>query len=113
MIQKLTDFELKRKLLKQRNIILEEALDKARAWQAAGRQAANMTTSAPLANGNSINVVKERQRMTNDERRKCYNCGREGHLARDRNCPARGKSVQCVEGMDILLCAVVVRGTVM
>ena len=27
LIQKLTDFELKRKLLKQRNIILEEALD--------------------------------------------------------------------------------------
>ena len=54
LIQKLTDFELKRKLLKQRNIILEEALDKARAWQAAGRQASNMTTSAPLADGNSI-----------------------------------------------------------
>ena len=51
--------------------------------------------------------------MTNDERRKCYSCGREGHLARDRTCPARGKSVQCVEGMDILLCVVVVRGTVM
>ena len=91
LIEKLTDFELKRKLLEQRNIKLEEALDKARAWEAAGRQASNMTTSPPLADGNSINVVKERQRMTNDERRKCYNCGREGHLARDRNCPARGK----------------------
>ena len=67
----------------------------------------------PKRKPHSINVVKERQGMTNDERRKCYNCGREGHLARDRNCPARGKSVQCEEGMDILLCAVVVRGTVM
>ena len=56
LIQKLTDFVLERKLLKQRNIILEEALDKARAWQAAGRQASNMTTSALLADGNSINV---------------------------------------------------------
>ena len=91
LIEKLTDFELKRKLLEQRNITLEEALDKARAWEAAGRQASNMTTSPPLADGNSMNVVRERQRMTNDERRKFYNCGREGHLAKDRNCPARGK----------------------
>jgi len=36
LIEKLTDFELKRKLLEQRNITLEEALDKARAWEAAG-----------------------------------------------------------------------------
>ena len=91
LIEKLTDFELKRKLLEQRNITLEEALDKAHAWEAAGRQASNMTASPPLANGNSINVVKEQQRTTNDERRKCYNCGREGHLARNMNCPAGGK----------------------
>ena len=32
LIEKLTDFELKRKLLEQRNITLEEALDEARAW---------------------------------------------------------------------------------
>ena len=32
LIEELTDFELKRKLLEQRNITLEEALDKARAW---------------------------------------------------------------------------------
>ena len=67
LIENLKDFELKRKLLEQRNITLEEVLDKARAWEAAGRQASNMTTSPPLADGNSMNVVKERQRMTNDE----------------------------------------------
>ena len=73
-----------------------------------------MTTSPPLADGNSISVVKEWQRMRNDKRRMCYNSGRERHLARDRNCPAREeRSVQSVEGMDILLCVVVVRGTVM
>jgi len=33
LIEKLTNFELKRKLLEQRNIRLEESLDKARAWK--------------------------------------------------------------------------------
>ena len=36
LIKKLTDFELKRKLLEQRNNTLEEVLDKAHAWEAAG-----------------------------------------------------------------------------
>ena len=61
------------------------------AWEAAGRHASNMTTSPPLADGNSINVVKERQQTTNAERRKCYNCGREGQMARDSHCLAKGK----------------------
>ena len=113
LIEKLKDFELKRKLLEQRNITLEEALDKARAWEAAGRQASNMTTSPPLADGNSINVVKERQRMTNDGRRKCYNCGRGGIWPEIGTVLREERSVQRVEGMDILLCVVVVRGTVM
>ena len=62
LIEKLTDFDLKRKLLEQRNITLEEALDKVRAWEAGGLQASNMTTSTPLADGNSVNVAKERSR---------------------------------------------------
>ena len=37
LVEKLTDFELKSQLLEQRNITLEEALDKARTWQAAVR----------------------------------------------------------------------------
>lgn len=31
----------------------------------------------------------------NVERRKCYNCGREGYLVRDRNCFVKGK--KCVK----------------
>ena len=38
LIEKLTDFEPKRKLLGQRNSTLEEALDKACPWEVAGRQ---------------------------------------------------------------------------
>ena len=49
--EKLTDFELKRKLLEQRNITLEEALDKARAWEAAGRQATNITVNPAIMEG--------------------------------------------------------------
>ena len=72
-----------------------------------------MTTSPPLADGNSINVLKKWQQTTNDKRRKCYNCRREGHLARDRNCPARGKKCAKCGRYGHLLCVVVVRGTVM
>ncbi|KAL9967411.1 hypothetical protein ACROYT_G025630 [Oculina patagonica] len=93
LIEKLTDFELKRKLLEQRNITLEEALDKARAWEAAGRQATNMTVSPPTpqVEEDSVNAVKTRQGKRDEKNKKCYNCGREWHLARDWNCPAKGK----------------------
>ena len=88
LIEKLTDFELKRKLLEQRNIKLEEALDKAHAWEAAGRLATNMTVNPAVMEGDSVNAVKTGQRKRDDKPRKCYNCGREGHLAIDRSCPA-------------------------
>jgi len=63
LIRKLTDFKLKRKLLEQRNITLEEALDKAHAQEAAGRQATSMSVnpSPPQVEGDSVNAVKTRQ----------------------------------------------------
>lgn len=59
LIEKLRDFEIKRKLLKQRNITLEEEMDKACAWEAASQQASNMITSPPLVERES-DVVRGR-----------------------------------------------------
>jgi len=61
LIEKLTNFELKRKLLEQRNITLGETLDKARAWEAAGREAINITTRPQQVEGGSVNAVKVKQ----------------------------------------------------
>ena len=79
--------------MEQRNITLEEALDKACAWEAAGRQANSMSVNPlpPQVDGDSGNAVKTRQVKQDERSRKCYICGRERHLARDRNCPAKGK----------------------
>ena len=48
-----------------------------------------------LVEGHSVNAVKTRKEKRNGKSRKFYNCGREGHLAMDRNCPAKGK--KCVK----------------
>ena len=61
LTKKLTNFELKRKLLEQRNITLEEALDKVRAWDAAGREATNITTRPLQVEGDNVNAVKMKQ----------------------------------------------------
>ena len=65
-----------------------------------------MTTSPLLANGNSINVVKERQQTTNDERRKCCESVVEerGIWPEIGTVLQKERSVQSVESMDILLC---------
>jgi len=98
--------------LEQRNITLEEALDKARAWEAAGRQATKMTVDPLVMEGDSVNAVKTRQEKGDDKPRKCYSCGREGHLAIDKNCPAKGKkceryghfAVRCLSAVCCPLC---------
>ena len=69
LIEKVTDFELKRKLLEQRNVTFEEALYKVRAWEAAGRQATNMTVHPAVMEGDSVNAVKTGQRKGDDKPR--------------------------------------------
>ena len=54
-------FELKRKLLEQRNITLEEVLEKTRAWEMAGREVTNMTTRPQQEERDRVNAVKVKQ----------------------------------------------------
>ena len=91
LIEQIKDLDLKKKLLETKNITLEQALEKARAWETANIQAKDMASgeSKPTV----VNYVKQP-----GERRKliCHNCGREGHIKRDRMCPARGgKCAKC------------------
>ena len=63
-----------------------EQRNKARAWEADGRQAINMTMNPVVMD--SVIAVKTKQEKR--DVRKCYNCGRDGHLAIDRSCLAKG-----------------------
>ena len=50
-----------------------------------------MAVNPVVMEGDSVNAVKTRQGKEADKPRKCYNCGRDGHLTLDRSCPAKGK----------------------
>ena len=86
LIEKLTDMELKRKLLETRNITLAEVLEKARASEAARQQMQFMISGA------SINAVGKKEDRTGDQvENLCYSCGKKGHFSRDLCCPAKGR----------------------
>ena len=87
LIEKLGDLELKKRMLETSNITLEEALKKARVWEAAGEQARQMTIPAEGTEANLVRSSSGQGRKSNA----CFNCGKEGHFARDQSCPARGK----------------------
>ncbi len=90
LIEQIKNIDLKKKLLETRNITLEQALEKARAWETANLQASEMTGSVQHKKDEaSVNAVK---RNNQDKKVKCYNYGKEGHMKlRDKNCPAKGK----------------------
>ena len=88
LIEQIKNLDLKKKLLETRNITLEQALDKARAWETANLQAKDMTGNlSQRKSESSVNSVKSKQ----SKKILCYSCGKEGHMRKDKSCPARGK----------------------
>ena len=85
LIEKLRDMELKKNLLQTNNITLAAAMDRTRAWEAAHVQVREMTEDSGATGGptvaNAVSGVKGN----------CFRCGKHGHYAKSRDCPARGK----------------------
>ena len=83
--------ELRTKLFEVANIQLAAAVTTARAWEIVSRQANKIAGGEEKS---SVNLVQHRRSKENPIGRgmhKCYACGRPGHFARDKVCPARGK----------------------
>lgn len=91
--------------------ILAFNLDKACSWEAAGQRASDMMSTPRQAETSSVNVVKKQQQKVMRARsRKCYNCGKEGHFTKDKDCPAKEKKCEeIVESMVVWLYVVVER----
>ena len=80
LIEKLSDIEWKKKLLEVRNISLADAMDKIRLWEQARDQVTEMTRTDESTN--AVGAKKAHGRT-------CFSSGKEGHISRDRNCPAK------------------------
>ena len=90
LIEKLPDVELKKKLLEINNITLEAAMDKVRKWETSREQASQMVTPCQEP-GAGTNAVEESPRRGTKGKSACFNCGKEGHFAQSKSCPARGR----------------------
>ena len=93
LIERITDGSLRRKLLETPNIKLAAVLQTARTWEATRAQAKGMSASAA---DNSINALESTPKSKDSnkseyEGKACTNCGRRGHHAKDKSCPAKGK----------------------
>ena len=84
------------KLFEEPNIQVAVVIDKARAWETPQRQASTIAQregrQSSYKRQNSVNMVGDRESKTPSGfgTDKYYACGKVGHFARDKVCPARG-----------------------
>ena len=93
LLEKISSLELRTKLFEEPNIQLAAAMEKARAWETALRQARNIAEGE--GEQSKVNMVKDfdsKKPSSGFGTQKCYACGKVGHFARDKVCPARGKT---------------------
>ena len=68
-------------------------MEKARAWEMAQRQVRNIAEGE--GGQSKVNMVEDldsKKPSSGYGTQKCYACGKVGHFARDKVCPARGKT---------------------
>ena len=93
MLEKISSLELRTKLFEESNIQLAAAIDKARAWETARRQASS--TAEGEGGQSNMNVIKDRDGKKPSigyGKHKCYACGKVRHFARDKRRAARGET---------------------
>ena len=97
LIDKCKSDVLRRQLLEKRDVTLVNALEIARAKEAADKQAAKMVTNK--VSQAEVNIVHSKakrypkqQKESHGKKGKCFRCGREGHYAKDKDCPARNEA---------------------
>ena len=97
LIDKCKSDVLRMQLLEKRDVTLVNALEIARAKEAAEKQATKMVTNK--VSQAEVNIVHSKakpypkqQKESHGKKGKCFRCGREGHYAKDKDCPARNEA---------------------